>query len=163
MDRQVLKDNLDFYEKIIKVTTINDKIVHELTGAMVSLHALTTFNISKAEFDTRNKNVIFKVNGEEVCISGYWDDIFRLVYLEYLCELYLKDNKGLRIIQNYTEYTHSSLWDLEDALYSYNDLRKNYVSGSEDVNFINHHICSLQRRLSNIQELLNELDKENYE
>lgn len=162
MDKQVLKDNLDFYEKIINVTRINDQIVHELTGAMVSLYALTTFSMCKTEFVERDNTVVFKVNGNEVRINNRYDSIFRLTYLRYLAELYLKNNKGLRIIYDYFDHTNSDEYDLYNETYDYINLRKQYID-DVDNNFIKNHVYSLQSRLSNIQTLLEELDRKDYE
>lgn len=155
MNNNKLKDHLDFYEKIIKVMSVNDKIVNELTGAMVSLHALTTFNMYEAKFDAKTKDVTFFANyNKEIYINDHYNDIFRLVYLKYLCELYLKDNKGLRLIKNYIDYTHSDFNDLDNGLYSYIELRKKYVDDNKNIDFIKHHIYSLQDRLNNIETLL---------
>lgn len=158
IDYKILKDNLDFYEKIINVTRINDGIVHELTGAMVSLHALTTFNMCETKFDGSNNTAVFRINGNEVRIDNRYDSIFRLTYLKYLAELYLKDNKGLRIIQNYLKYTNSDKNDFYNEIYDYVQLRKQYIDDDENNNdYIKHHIYSLQERFSKIRTLLEEL------
>ena len=158
MDYGILKDNLDFYEKIINVTKINDKITNELNGAIGHLYSLTTFNMCLTDFDNRNKSVILKANNEQIQINNIYNVIFRLTYLRYLIENLAKENKGLKIIYDYLECTNSNIDDLNSELYDYIKARKEYVNDNDDnINYIKQYVYSLQNRLNNIQKLLEEL------
>lgn len=159
MDYKILKDNLDFYEKIVNLTKINDKITSELNGAIGHLYSLTTFNMCLTNFDSRNKSVILKSGNEQVEIKNIYNVIFRLTYLRYLIENLAKENKGLRIIYDYLECTNCSIDDLNSELYDYIEARKEYVNDSnENVEYLKQYIYSLQNRLNNIQNLLEELE-----
>ena len=158
MDYGILKDNLDFYEKIINVMKINDKITNELNGAIGYLYSLTTFNMCLTDFDNRNKSVILKANNEQIQINNIYNVIFRLTYLRYLIENLAKENKGLKIIYDYLECTYSNIDDLNSELYDYIKARKEYVNNSDDnIDYLEQYVYSLQNRLNNIQKLLEEL------
>jgi hypothetical protein len=160
MDYGILKDNLDFYEKINNVTKINDKITNELNGAIGHLYSLTTFNSWLVKFNPEDETISFIYKTYEYGGSSdrFTDVIFKLVYLRYLIENLAKENKGLRIIQNYIEYTDSDIDDLHDDLYSYMNIRKGYSSNNDDnIDCLEQYIYSLQDRLNNIQKLLEEL------
>ena len=159
MDYGTLKDNLDFYEKIINVTSVNDKITNELNGAIGHLYSLTTFNMRLTDFDSRNKLVILKVDNEQIQITNIYNVIFRLTYLRYLIENFAKKNKGLRIIYDYLECTNCSVDDLNSELCDYVKARKEYVSDSdENIQYLKQYVYALQIRLNNIQALLEELE-----
>lgn len=159
MDQQVLKDNLDFYEKIIKVTTINDKISNELNASLGLLYSLTTFNSWLAKFNPEDETVVFSFKTYEFDADDCFNPILKLVYLRYLIENLGKENKGLRIIQNFSEYTNSSIDDLNDNLCDYIRFRKEYANDSdENIKFLQKYVWNLQERLNSIQKLLNELE-----
>lgn len=159
MDYGTLKDNLDFYEKIINVTKVNDKITNELNGAIGHLYSLTTFNTCLTDFDNRNKLVTLKADNEQIKIKNIYNVIFRLTYLRYLIENLAKENKGLRIIYDYLECTNCSVDDLNSELYDYIKTRKEYVNDSdENIQYLKQYVYALQIRLNNIQVLLEELE-----
>lgn len=161
MDNNILKDNLDFYEKIVNVTRINDQITNELNGALGYLYSLTTFNSWLVKFNSEDESISFAHKTYEYGSSSdrLSDVIFKLVYLRYLIEILVKENKGLRIIQNYIEYTNSDIDDLYDDLYSYKNIRKEYASDSdENIKYLEQYVYCLQDRLNNIQKLLEELE-----
>lgn len=160
MDHEILKDNLDFYEKIINVTRVNDRITAELNGALGHLYSLTTFNSWLTKFNSQDESISFAYKTYEYNSSSeiFPDIIFKLVYLRYLIENLGKENKGLRIIQNYIEYTDSNIDDLNNDLCDYIRFRKEYFNdNNENINYLKQYVYSLQDRLNNIQTLLEEL------
>lgn len=158
MDNSILKDNLDFYEKIANVTRINDQITNELNGILEYLYSLTTFGMCLSDFDQRDETVVFRVGVKQIVIEDYSNVIFKLTYLKELIHNSAKKNEGLRIVYNYSEYIDSNISNLYEDLYDYIGSRKEYIDDSvETIAYLKQYIYCIQDRLNNIQKLLDEL------
>lgn len=159
MNCDALKNNLDFYEKINKVNTINDKLVNKLQGSAVHIYNAICFNYSYAKFDPKEECVIINSSDRQIVIRDKSDTVFKLTYLHSMLEDYLKNNSGLRLIYDYINYTKSDFVDLRSEIHYYLKLRESYIQEDKDrLEYLKAHIEWLRINIITINDILKELE-----